>query len=255
MDRVVLITDNELRHRYVATNLKSLFPNTMVIHEQKEFVSIGEHFAEREKVEKKLLSDGVGLGPRGVVIEIPKGTVSTDLEIRDKIAAFSPDIILFYGCSIIKKSFIDAQSVPLINVHLGLSPYYRGAGTNFWPIFNEEPEYVGITYHFLDENIDTGRILAQRRLPFFRYRNVHEQGMDLIKSIPSDLRSLLLNFKQYEMREECEFHTGPRLYYKASNFSEDSSAFVERNFERIQNDFLERYKERMLSVPIMGLDL
>ena len=43
-----------------------------------------------------------------------------------------------------------------LNIHLGLSPYYRGAGTNFWPLVNGEPEYCGATIHFLDERRGLG---------------------------------------------------------------------------------------------------
>ena len=36
----------------------------------------------------------------------------------------------------------------IINAHLGLSPYYRGSGTNIFPFVNKEIEYVGVTYVF-----------------------------------------------------------------------------------------------------------
>ena len=36
----------------------------------------------------------------------------------------------------------------------------------FWPIYNEEPEMVGTTVHYLDKGIDTGAILLQRQIHF-----------------------------------------------------------------------------------------
>ena len=50
-----------------------------------------------------------------------------------------------------------------MNIHLGLSPYYRGAGTNFWPLVNGEPEYCGATIHILDGGVDTGPVIAHVR--------------------------------------------------------------------------------------------
>jgi methionyl-tRNA formyltransferase len=50
-----------------------------------------------------------------------------------------------------------------INLHLGLSPYYRGTATNFYPLLNEEPQYVGATIHLLDAGIDSGPILKHAR--------------------------------------------------------------------------------------------
>ena len=51
----------------------------------------------------------------------------------------------------------------ILNLHLGLSPYYRGGGTNYFPFVNNEPEYAGSTFMYLDEGIDTGEIIHQIR--------------------------------------------------------------------------------------------
>ena len=47
-----------------------------------------------------------------------------------------------------------------LNVHLGLSPYYRGSGTNVWPLINTEPDMVGATL-CIDAGIDNGEIIHQ----------------------------------------------------------------------------------------------
>jgi hypothetical protein len=46
-----------------------------------------------------------------------------------------------------------------VNLHLGLSPYYKGAGTNFWPLAKGEPECVGATFHILTREVDAGPCL------------------------------------------------------------------------------------------------
>jgi hypothetical protein len=48
----------------------------------------------------------------------------------------SPDLIISYGCSIIKRPLIEYFDKKFINIHLGLSPYYKEGGTNFWPFVN-----------------------------------------------------------------------------------------------------------------------
>ena len=48
-------------------------------------------------------------------------------------------------------------------MHTGISPRYRGTDTAFWPLYNEEPEFVGVTVHVLDEGIDSGPILRSAR--------------------------------------------------------------------------------------------
>jgi methionyl-tRNA formyltransferase len=48
-------------------------------------------------------------------------------------------------------------------LHLGLSPFYRGSGTNFWPIVDGHLEYIGSTIHALDAGVDSGPIAHQGR--------------------------------------------------------------------------------------------
>ena len=50
------------------------------------------------------------------------------------------------------------------NVHAALLPQYRGAAPINWAVINGETE-TGVTTFFLDKNIDTGRIIAQKRFP------------------------------------------------------------------------------------------
>ena len=71
--------------------------------------------------------------------------------------------MLVFGTGLLKRPLLDAFAGRLLNIHLGLSPYYRGAGTNFWPLVNREPEFCGATIHFLDEGVDTGPIIAHVR--------------------------------------------------------------------------------------------
>lgn len=53
------------------------------------------------------------------------------------------------------------------NVHAALLPQYRGAAPINWAVINGEKE-TGVTTFFLDHDIDTGRIILQRRFLFRR---------------------------------------------------------------------------------------
>lgn len=49
----------------------------------------------------------------------------------------------------------------VVNVHPSLLPRYRGPAPVLWAIRNGDPD-MGVTIHRMDENFDTGPILAQR---------------------------------------------------------------------------------------------
>ena len=54
---------------------------------------------------------------------------------------------------------IDFLIKDAINIHMGISPYYRGSSCNFWAIYDGNPSYVGATIHLLSKGLDSGDIL------------------------------------------------------------------------------------------------
>ena len=99
-----------------------------------------------------------------------------------------------YGCSIIQEPLLSVFDGRFVNVHLGLSPYYRGSGTNFWPLVNKEPEFVGATFMHIDSGIDTGEIIHQIRADYFWGDTPSSIGNRLILKMSATLKDLILNF-------------------------------------------------------------
>jgi methionyl-tRNA formyltransferase len=71
-----------------------------------------------------------------------------------------PDLICVFGTSLIRGPMLGRGRLGLVNLHGGLSPRYRGADCTFWALYNNEPEQVGCTLHFINEGIDTGNLIA-----------------------------------------------------------------------------------------------
>ena len=71
-----------------------------------------------------------------------------------------PDVIAVFGTSLIKGPLLKMGKYGIVNLHGGLSPHYRGADCTFWALYNEEPEQIGCTLHFINEGIDTGKLIA-----------------------------------------------------------------------------------------------
>ncbi len=71
-----------------------------------------------------------------------------------------PDVIAVFGTSLIKGSLLKMGKHGIVNLHGGLSPHYRGSDCTFWALYNGEPEQIGCTLHFINEGIDTGKLIA-----------------------------------------------------------------------------------------------
>ena len=74
--------------------------------------------------------------------------------------ALSSDLFVVFGASYIKGWLIDfLVDKKAINIHMGLSPYYRGSSCNFWAMYDGNPSYVGATVHMLSKGLDSGDML------------------------------------------------------------------------------------------------
>ena len=79
------------------------------------------------------------------------------------IKHFRPDLLIsMHYRNIISKKVLKMSTKGGINLHPSILPKYRGCFSNSWALINMEKE-VGITYHFIEENIDTGNIILQKK--------------------------------------------------------------------------------------------
>lgn len=75
------------------------------------------------------------------------------------------DLIISFGYKfIIPKNFLDKIDFPAINIHISYLPYNRGSHPNFWSFYDNTPP--GVSIHLIDNGIDTGPILFQKKVFF-----------------------------------------------------------------------------------------
>lgn len=172
-----VLTSIETRHRYFANRLCAAFDVVAVGYEQVDYspacVDTGDlsardaaivenHFAERGRQEEKFFGSQSAPVACRMVHEIEPGTLNTEETLQFLLSA-GVDALAVFGTNLVKALLLDRWAGRMLNLHLGLSPYYRGTGTNFYPLLNEEPEYVGATIHLLDAGIDSGPIVGHAR--------------------------------------------------------------------------------------------
>lgn len=183
---VVLITGNELRHRFFAHqcsagfNLKHVFFEQKAnVHEQfnidandKEIVSA--HFKLRTASEQSYFSSYENVD--GLPHSFISNGESNSAFVFDMIKKINPAYIILFGSSLIRDPLLSAFQNRVVNIHLGLSPYYRGSGTNFWPLVHGKPECIGATIHLATSIVDAGAILQQLRPQVSSNDSVHDMG-------------------------------------------------------------------------------
>lgn len=81
----------------------------------------------------------------------------------DMLASHGIDFVVSCGArSIVRPDVIDAFRGRIINMHISLLPWNRGADPNIWSFIDRTPK--GVTIHEMDEGIDTGAIIVQQEV-------------------------------------------------------------------------------------------
>jgi methionyl-tRNA formyltransferase len=85
-------------------------------------------------------------------------------ELRDALVGSGAElaVVVAYG-KILPRAVLDALPRGCINVHASLLPKYRGAAPVQWAVINGETE-TGVAIMQLDEGMDTGPVLLDRRV-------------------------------------------------------------------------------------------
>lgn len=119
------------------------------------------------------------------VIEID--SVNSDAT-REQLSRLKPEVVVVNATRILSKRTLRSIPAPFINIHMGISPAFRGVHGAYWALSMGRPELAGTTIHFVDAGIDTGPILKQatfavtRRDSFATYPYLHlAAGIPLLK--------------------------------------------------------------------------
>ncbi len=112
-----------------------------------------------EKTEREFfpLPAGEGEFPSG--IPVLRCSDPNDEAAQKWVRALNPDVIAVFGTRIIKDPVLGIARAGALNIHTGLSPYYRGGQCTFWCLYENDPEHIGVTIHHLTQKIDGGDIV------------------------------------------------------------------------------------------------
>ncbi len=245
--KIVVFTSNAIRHKFVANTLAKNADDALIISECKENDAVGgekealtpieEHFQLRYNTEKEFFKGNDYFDAKTIPLLYKEANLKYAYEVIKK---FQPDMMFVFGSCILKDPLISLSKPGcFINLHLGLSPYYRGSGTNFWPFVNNELEYVGSTILHLDAGIDTGDIITHVRPKIEKGDNVHTVGCKVIKKSASNLTKIMnmvkegkkLNrIKQWKI-EDCR-------YYRTRDFNEN---ILQKYKNKMEEGLIEKY--------------
>ena len=259
--QAIVLTSTMRRHQFVANTVARQIPVAGVWQEVKAFqplsyagspeesVIIQRHFDAREASEAAYFVGHDTLDAPSM--RVPPSGCNEPSEIH-KMQALAPDVVLVFGTGLLRRELIEAFAGKIINIHLGLSPYYRGAGTNFWPLVNGEPEYCGATIHFLDAGVDTGPIIAHVTPDVSSGDGPHDIGNKTIATAADMLVTAALAHIRGPLTGAPQVGGGP--VYRRADFTAPAVEHLYANFAAgMIDDYLQDKAARDASVALVDL--
>ena len=174
--KLLVITGNKLPHKYFLNQLSSQLTLSAVFIENVQYPdpffnsdeerkTWDEFFLIRQKTEKSLLQIYENSFPQKnqKIFNIEKGCLNSDKTLQ-LIQKINPTKIIIFGTNLLSSKYLKLYQDRILNLHIGLSQYYRGSSCNFWPIYDLKPQFLGATVHFLGEGIDDGNIVTQNTI-------------------------------------------------------------------------------------------
>lgn len=157
-------------------------------------------FRSKSKVKNILQSQHLDISPlpETIITRVPS---VNGKEFKESLKTFQTDLFIVNGTRIISAEVLNLIKVPIINVHVGITPLYRGVHGAYWALANNDLQNCGVTIHAIDSGIDTGGILKQGIIKpsakdnfiTYPYLQFHK-AIELLKSIIPDCLNGQLNF-------------------------------------------------------------
>lgn len=170
-------------------------------------------------------------------------------KVELKLKELQPDLILDHGTGLVKPSILSMAKLAL-NLHWGLSPYYRGVDCTIKALLNWDPHNIGVTIHRLAVEIDGGDIVAQKRIEVLPSDDTEQLNLKLtkegtilcLKIIDKLKKGEALIFHKQQANNGLlvrSIHWNKEQYDWAKNLSENQMSLMLKKPSRFQAPIIE----------------
>jgi methionyl-tRNA formyltransferase len=169
------------------------------------------HFTDRSQIEQRFfghhLADDFGAPELRVSREELNGPA-----VWSFVERVMPDAVLSYGVHKLDAATLTRLPRVRWNVHGGLSPWYRGVATHFWPSYMLEPQMTGVTLHELTDDLDGGPVVHQTLAPLVAGDGVHELACRAVEHFGAELPRVLELLARGELRPASVQRSAGKLW-------------------------------------------
>ncbi len=256
--KITLFTSNKNRHNYFINLLSQNCKELFVVQESSTIFqglipghyqvsnTMKDYFDKVNNAQKKIFGNSYIKNSNKNISLLPLSMGDLNQCEHKLLNQFlESDLYIIFGSSYIKGDLVNFLiKKKAINIHMGISPYYRGTDCNFWALYDNNPHLVGATIHLLSKGLDNGPILyhALSNLK----NNPFEYTMSTVKSAFHSIserinNGTILNISTSEQEKIQEIR-----YSKSKDFSEE---VIKKFFSKKIDLNSKKFDENLLKQP------
>ena len=153
-----------------------------------------------------------------------------------ELRALQADLFVVVAFRMLPQVVWSMPPLGTINLHASLLPQYRGAAPINWAIINGEKE-TGVTTFFIQQEIDTGKIIFQEKIAIHEEENVGELYAALMGLGARVLRQTVDaiaegNYPQIPQDHITDIHHAPKIFKETCRIDWNNEAAYLYNFIR-----------------------
>ena len=234
--KAIFITGNQPRHAFFVSKIHKYFSESVWFVDERnnnlksskgvKKKSLNNHLIDLKKSKNKIFFCKIKFTKKLIKKNIIQRSEFFDNSLFNKLKFMSSDYLFTYGCGKLSNKILKIKTIKnYFNLHGGLSPYYKGSITNFWPSYFLSPQFSGMTLHQISENLDGGDIFFQTSSRIRKKDNINDLSMQNSKDFT------LLFEKKFKSRKFFKVKKGIKQekkygIWKKSHLTKDHISLV-----------------------------
>jgi len=256
--KITLFTSNQPRHNYFINLLSKNCKELFVIQESKTLFpgllpsnyniskKLEEYFKHVKKSEKKIFGLPYINSKNKKLILNPLAVGDLNKCSTKMLKNFlQSDLYIVFGSSYIKgglASFLCKKNA--LNIHMGVSPYYRGTDCNFWAMHDGNSNLVGATIHLLSKGLDSGPMLYHAMSK--KTKNPFDYTMLAVKSA---LDSIVKNIKNKKIKKFKKVLQSNKFLIRYSKKKDFTDKAINNFFLKVKKLKYQKIDKNLLKDP------
>ena len=231
--KITLFTSNKNRHNYLINLFSNICDELFVVQECSTIFpgiirghypasdTVKKYFENVNAAQNKLFGNSYvnNFNKNIKILPILSGDLNK-CSLTFLSDFLNSDIYVVFGSSYIKGELVDfLVKNKALNIHMGVSPYYRGTDCNFWALYDGNPHLVGASIHMLSKGLDSGAMLYHALSQI--KNNPFEYTMSTVKSAFHSFADRVKDQSIFNIQPEIQNKDKEVRYSKKDEFNED----------------------------------